>query len=199
MPDWLWPFQLNNYDIQYVNNSHRLAWGATYGAVGQTSYVALGQTFSGYPYQSYSVFVVLGTHSTSAVGGETAEVASVAGSTLVAARGTVNKTGPAGIARADTITYVPAGFDPVYAVWDAEAAQNAATLTLAVPAGSSLTNPVFRLHGYTANMPPSAVTFGGAVLTADVDYFATVDATTGSLWLTLNRTVQGGGTLTVDP
>jgi hypothetical protein len=48
-------------------------------------------------------------------------------------------------------------------------------------------------------MPPSAVTFGGAVLTADVDYFATVDATTGSLWLTLNRTVQGGGTLTVDP
>ena len=90
------------------------------------------------------------------------------------------------------------GFDPVYGVWDAQAAANAVTLTLA-PGGGPLANPVFRIHGYTANAAPSKVTFGGATLTADKDYFATVDTATTSLWLTLNATLGSTGTLTVDP
>jgi hypothetical protein len=199
MPEWLWPFQLDQYELAFINNSHRVAWGATYGAVGQTSYVTLGQTLSGYPFQSYTVFVVLGAHGASAVAAEASEVAVIAGSTLSASRGTTSLAGPAGIARTDTITYAPAGFDPVYAAWDAHAAQNAATLTLAVPAGSSLANPVFHLHDYALPTAPTSVSFGGRTLTADSEYFATVDSTSSSLWITLNLTVQGAGALAIDP
>ena len=36
--NWQWPYQLNQYEIPFVNSSHRLAWGASFGAVGQSSY-----------------------------------------------------------------------------------------------------------------------------------------------------------------
>ena len=63
IPDSEWPFQLNQYELPSETKSHRVAWGATFGAVGSSSYTAFGQKLSGYPYQSYSVYVVLGTHS----------------------------------------------------------------------------------------------------------------------------------------
>jgi len=206
IPTYEWPFQLNQYQLGLpdagpnagVTNAHRLAWGSTFGAVGQTSYTAFGKTLVGYPYQSYTVAVVLGAHSVSAVAGQVGQMENVQASTLTASRGTVSASGPAGIARTDTQPYVPVGFDPVYGVWDAQAAANAVTLTLA-PGGGPLANPVFRIHGYTANAAPSKVTFGGATLTADKDYFATVDTATTSLWLTLNATLGSTGTLTVDP
>jgi hypothetical protein len=53
---------------------------------------------------------------------------------------------------------------------------------------------VFHFTGYTAAAPGS-VTLSGHTLTAGTDYFATVDAATQSLWLTLNGTVTGSVTL----
>lgn len=175
-----------------------MAWGATFGAVGQSKYEAFAQTLSGYPFQSYSVFVVLGTHTASAVFGEVEEVETLQTATLVATRGTVSVSGPAGIRRADTEPYTPMGFDPVYAAWDAHLDANAASLTLSVPSGS-LTHPVFHLHGYSLSALPTLVMFGGRPLAADVGYFGTVDAATKSVWLTLNLVASGSNALVVQP
>lgn len=196
--DWEWPFQLNQYELPFVTTSHRVAWGANYGAVGQSSYTAFGKTLGGYPYQSYAVYVVLGAHSAGAVAAQVREIETVQTATLTASRGTVSTQGSAGVARTDTVAYTPAGFDPIHATWDAHAAGNAATLVLSVPSGS-LAQPVFRIHDYTAAAVPSHVAFGGKTLVADADYFATLDPATSSLWVTLNLVATGTGTLTIDP
>jgi hypothetical protein len=197
IPDWEWPYQLNQYELPFVTTSHRLAWGATYGAVGKSSYTAFGATLVGFPFQSYAVYVVLGSHGAGAVAAQVREIETTQGATLTASRGTVSAQGPAGVARADAIPYTPAGFDPNYAAWDAHAASGAATLVLSVSSGS-LANPVFHLHDYGAG-PPSSVTLDGKPLTADSEYFASVDPATSSLWITLNLTVTGTATVAIDP
>jgi hypothetical protein len=197
IPDWEWPFQLNQYELPFETKSHRMAWGATYGAVGQSSYTAFGTALVGYPFQSYAVYVVLGSHAAGTVDAQVREIEATQGATLSASRGTVSARGPAGVARTDTSPYAPVGFDPVYGAWDAQTASGAATLVLSLPTGSCV-NPVFHLHGYAAG-PPSSVTLDGRSLAADAEYFASVDPATTSLWVTLNLTVTGTATLAIDP
>lgn len=194
---WEWPFQLNQYELPYVTTSHRVAWGATFGAVGSASYTAFGQTLSGYPYQSYTVYVVLGTHATSTVAAQVAAVEATQGVSLAATRGTVATDGVGGPGRTDKARFPQVGFDPVYAAWTVDAASNAITVT--VKAGSaSVANPMFEIRGYTATAAPATVSYAGRALVADVDYFATVDTSGQRLWLTLNQTVTGSGTLVVN-
>ena len=197
IPNSEWPYQLNQYELPSTSKSHRLAWGLSFGAVGQSSYTAFGKTLSGYPFQSYTVYIVLGTHMTSAVANQVGAVEAEQGVTLAATRGTVATSGVGGPGRTDSAAFSEAGFDPVYAAWTLDAASNAITASIAT-GSASLTNPVFEIRGYTATSAPSTVTFGGQALIADQDYFATVDATGQRLWLTLNRTITGTGTLTVD-
>ena len=197
LPDWLWPYQLNQYELPFVTTSHRVAWGATYGAVGQSSYSAGGKTFSGYPYQSYAVHVALGTHSGGAVLAQVAEIETVQKTTLGATRGTVSMQGPVGVARSDLGPYAPAGWNHVYSAWDVQAAAGAATVTFTVAGGGKLTNPLLLVHGYSGGAPH--LTWNGAPLTADTHYFATVDAASSTLWITLGYAVSGSGTLTIDP
>ena len=42
------------------------------------------------------------------------------------------------------------------------------------------------------------MTYGGKSLVADQDYFATVDTAGQRLWITLNQTLSGTGTLSVN-
>ena len=44
----------------------------------------------------------------------------------------------------------------------------------------------------------NGVDLGGRALTADTDYFATVDSTNSRLWLTLNATLTGKSTVVVE-
>jgi hypothetical protein len=168
---------------------HRVAWGTTYGAVGQQSYTSFGKQYVGYPFESYSVYVVLGKHTTSAVDAQVGEVEALQSVTLGATRGTVAVDGPAGVGRTDKVTYAPKGYDPIYGAWTVDAASNAATVQFG---GGTLDKPIVVLRGYTAAAPPSKVTLGGKALTADNDYFATVDAAGQRLWITLNQTFNGG-------
>jgi hypothetical protein len=197
IPDSEWPFQLNQYELPSETKSHRVAWGATFGAVGSASYTAFGQKLSGYPYQSYSVFVVLGTHGTSAVGAQVADLEATQGVSLSATRGTVATDGVGGPGRTDKVQFPQAGFDPVYAAWTLDAASNAATVTFDAGSGT-ITNPLFEIRGYTAAAAPMTVSYAGRPLVADVDYFATVDATGQRLWLTLNQALTGSGTLAIN-
>jgi hypothetical protein len=196
VPDWLWPFQLNQYELPFVANSHRLAWGSNYGAVGQTSYTAFGKTLSGYPYQSYAVYVVLGTHSGKAVLAQASAVETAQATALTASRGTVSTQGPGGVGRADSVPYSLAGFNPVYGAFEAHATANAATLRFQVASGK-LVNPLLRLLDYSAAVP--RVTLDGVPLTPEVHFFASVQAPSQTLWLTLNVALSGTSVLTIDP
>jgi hypothetical protein len=197
LPDWLWPFQLSQYELPFVTTSRRLAWGASYGSVGQTKVNSFGKTVSGYPYQSYSVYVVLGAHSGNAVDAQVKDMETVQHAALSASRGTVASDGTAGLGRTDRQTYTPKGFNPIYGVWEAAASNNAATLSLAVSQGA-LSNPVFLLTGYTAAAPPAHVKLGGRDLTADSDYFATVDSANKRLFLTLNGALSGTSEIAIE-
>jgi hypothetical protein len=191
--DWMWPFQLNQYELPFVTTSHRVAWGANYGAVGQSSNSAFGVTYSGYPFFSYTVAMVVATHSSSPTLAEATEIEHLTGATLSASVGTVAAMGNGGAGRTDQVTLTPAGYDPVYAVWKLAAASNAVTATL-TPAAGPITQPVFHVTGFNAAQL-SSVTLNGTTLTADQGYFATVDAASHELWLTLNGTVTAAVTL----
>lgn len=196
MQDWLWPFQLNQYELPFTQTSHRLAWGATYGTIGQTSVSAFGKTFSGYPRVSYSVFAVVGPRSTEATPVQVREVERLLASKLTASEGTVAVSGPAGVGRNDTMNYAPAGYDPVWASWNVTAAGNRATVTLE-PGQNALQQPLVRVLGFSAPAV-SKVTVDGQTLTADQGYFATLDAANQTLWLTLNGTLTGPAVIHVE-
>lgn len=189
MPDAsLWPFQLNNWELPFTTSSHRLAWGATYGAVGQTDYDTFGKTSHGYPFTSYATTVVMGGHSEGAVAAQVDDADRASRATLSAARGTVAVQGPGGAGRNDAATFAHVGYSPVYGTWDIDADGNAADVTLT---SEGLDHPILRLRKFTATAAPARVEVNGQVLVPHVDYFATVDPQSSLLWITLARVVSG--------
>ena len=198
--DYNWPYQLNQYELPSVTHSHRLAWGSNFGAVGKRQYPRLGDDgvmLSGYPYQSYSVFMVLGTHAANPVLSLASEVEAWQGVRLSATEGTVRTRGPGGVGRTDEVTYDVAGYNPVYATWEVNAASNRVSLAFDT-AGRTLVHPMLVVRDYTATGAPGAVTLNGQKLTANTDYFASVDTAGKALWLTLQRDLKGAVTLRVE-
>lgn len=193
--DWLWPFQLNQYELPSTTRSHRLAWGSSFGAIGQQSVTAFGKTFSGYPQVSYSVHVVVDPRSAQPTLAQAAAVERTLLGALTASEGTVVTRGPAGVGRTDTAISAPAGYSPLYGTWELAAASGRVTATLD-PRGGALTAPVLHVLGFTASQP-SAVTVDGVALAAS-SYFASVDAARQELWLTLNGTVSAPVVLHVE-
>jgi hypothetical protein len=171
LADWSWPYQLNQYELPFGTTSHRVAWGANYGAVGQSSYSSFGRTLSGYPKTSYAVRVILGTHTTSAVAAAVDDMETVMATTV------------------STATW-----DALRDAWSAPATSNAATLTVSAP--KALRNPMFVIENWTAGDPQ--LQWNGALLTADTHYYATVDAANHELWITLAFSATTG-TLDVQP
>jgi hypothetical protein len=164
-----------------------------YGFLGQqnySTYTGLVATSSGWPKRSYSTYVVLGPHSTGPVEAQVAQVEAVQSLTLSAATGSVVTSGPAGVARGDTVVYAPAGYNHVYGALAFTAASNQLDANVAVGAGT-LRRPLVILGNYTAGVLPPAVKLAGAALAADVDYFPSLRAPFNELWITLNRDLSG--------
>jgi hypothetical protein len=188
-----WPYQANSFsiDVGAPSNNARLTWGTSYGFLGQTSYDPHDGVVAnavGYPKKSYAVYVVLGPHSATPVEAQRTEIETRQSLALTASTGSVATSGPAGPARADTITYVPAGVDPVYGALTFASSSNALDANIAVGAGT-LKHPLLIVRGVTAY--PSTVKLNGATLTADADYFPSLRAGANELWLTLNRDLAG--------
>jgi len=192
---WNWTFQLNQFEIPFLVpnvTSRRLAWGANYGAVGQTQYNAYGddRTLSGFPYQSYSVVIVLGKGSQTPVATQVGEIETIQKTRLSARTGSVLTSGPAGVARPDGATYDPPGYNHVYSTWELAADQNAVDFNLSVGEGA-LHNPIFVVHNFTAPSPPATIAVNDQPLGADVSFFPSLDPSTQTLWLTLPGTFSG--------
>jgi hypothetical protein len=116
------------------------------------------------------------------------QVETVQSLTLSASTGSFVTSGPAGITRADTVTYTPAGYNHVYGALAFNASGNALDANIAVGSGS-LKNPLIIIGNYTAGDPQ--VKLAGTTLAADADYFASLRPSANELWITLNRTLSG--------
>jgi len=205
-----WDYQSINYSMGAVNggsdstgtNNTRLAWGTEFGFLGQNSYDVNGSatwggprgnlTASGYPKKSYSVYVVLGLHSTDAVDTQVTQVENVQMVTLAATTGTVAANGPAGVNRSDTITYSPTGYDPVYSALVFNASGNAIDATIGVGTGT-LIKPLIIIRNYTSGAYPTTVKLANITLTMDTDYFPSLRTDKSELWITLNSDLSGAG------
>lgn len=205
-----WPYQSINYSMGEVvgesndtpTNNTRLAWGTNFGFLGQAAYYVQGSQFwggtlpdataPGWPKKSYSTYVVLGTHTSDPVGAAVGEVETVQTLALSASVGSVATSGPAGVDRADTVTYSPAGYDHVYGALAFVAAGNALDATITVGGGRTLRHPLVVVRGYASGAYP-VVRLDGAALTMDVDYFPSMRAGAQELWITLNRDLAASG------
>jgi len=197
----LWPYQINSFsydDIVSGTNDAKITWGTQYGFLGQQAYnlhdstLPEGSTAVGWPKKSYSVYVVLGKHNADPLGTRVAQVEALQTVALgiVGDVGSVATSGPAGINRADTVNYSPPGYDPVYGALAFNASSNALDANIAVGAGT-LINPLIVVRGYASASYPATVSFKGVALVRDVDYFPSLRAAAGELWITLNRNVTG--------
>jgi hypothetical protein len=187
--EWNWTYQLNQYEIPFTLKSKRMAWGSNFGAIGQDSYNAYGDaaTLDGYPYNSYSVHVVLGQHTQAPTLEQITQVERSQLMGLTTTVGTVVTSGAAGINRPDPVAWSPPGYNPAYGTFEIDASNGAATVRLA-PTGGAVRNPIIVLRNFDA--ANATITFDGLPAIADDDYYASFDAANDRLWLTLRRDVQ---------
>jgi hypothetical protein len=188
-----WPYQANAFNLGPAapNNNARLTWGTQYGFLGQSTYDVndgIAADAPGYPKKSYSTYVVMGTHTSNPVETQVAQVETMQSVTLDATVGTVVTSGPAGIARADTVTYVPAGYNHVYGALALQASGNEIDANVSVGEGT-LRKPLLIIGNYSGGEPE--VLLDGVLLVADADYFASTRPSANELWLTLNRDLTG--------
>jgi hypothetical protein len=201
-----WPYQAmgNNFFSNAGSNNARMTWKTQFGFIGQTAYTINGgavessaATAPGYPRKSYSTYVVLGQHSTAPepVDDQRAYVETITNAnnltlSINGGIGSVVTSGPAGITRADNVTYAPAGYNHVYGALAFSASSSNLDANIAIAAGT-LKKPLIIVSNYTTGADPQAVKLAGVTLAADVDYFASVRASANELWITLNRDLSG--------
>lgn len=224
--DEQWMYQIAAYGILDTNGgvSKRLTWGTNFGAIGGfnewwmdvSSYKDFRRhsndmrtTGNQGMFLAYSVFDVFGTHTGGYKGGSVGKVVTqmenMQLATLTASVGTVVTSGPAGIkgtgvafTTVPTTTYVPAGYNHIYATWEVNATNNVSTFTLTPTAGKPIEKPVFVLNNYNLSTI-NQIKIDGVVGTQNVDYFATVDTAAHKLWITVNKTANAAMQVQVIP
>lgn len=169
---WLWPFQLNQWELPYSDSSHRMAWGSNFGAVGQRTFTAFGRTQVGYPIYRDAVLLVLDLRSKDATLGAVTAVE-----------------------RLRSARVAGAIWNPAHAAWDVACAGFPCTVQLD-PLGGPVRAPVFRFSGFSAT-GASEVRANGVALALGAAALASVDVGAQVLWVTLNGTVTGALSLAV--
>jgi len=193
---WNWTYQINQYElcvddpkcIDSTTGSHRLAWGANYGAIGGADasgqYNAYGddRKLKGYPYQSYSVFMVLGQHTRAPVLSAARETELAQGVSIVPSIGTLVEMLPSGVGKSPDIASDPPGYDARYATFNLVASKNQAKFSVTVAQGG-LSAPVLVVSEFSKDTAP-VVHIDGQIARPDIDYFASLDSANSRLWLT---------------
>ena len=207
---WNWTYQLNQYELciedpqclKNTTSSHRLAWGANYGALGgkDTSgkYPAYGddRQLSGHPYQSYSVFTVLGPHSASPVLKQAQQIEWSQAVSITPSIGTLVTSLPSGVGQTPNVTLAPPGYDARYSTFNLVADANRVKFVVRSPSGA-LTAPVLVVSEYAKASKPT-VRVNGATLEHARDYFASLDTERGKLWLTFVAGWSGEQTIEIE-
>lgn len=194
-----WAYQLMQYSLTnatQTTSNKRLAWGSDWGSLGNSSFVSSnGYTVKGYPKVSYSVHIVLDSHTGNPTEAIALQAKTASVTQLTASVGTVRTSGIAGIGRTDTAAYNPVGFNPIFGTWEVNAAAitNNLALSFVVPssAPSSLDSPIIVVNNYTRTTAPARVLLNGSVLVANRDYFVSLRPNQSQLWITLNKKLTG--------
>jgi hypothetical protein len=208
--DGQWCYQILNYGIIDAGGgvTKRLTWGTNWGYPGGFDEWGASTSKTDFTKHSngartdgmllaFSLFDVFGTHTggykNGATGKMVKQMENMAQATLTASTGTVVTSGPAGVGLAsnvaNNVTYMPAGYNHVYATWEVNAAGNQAVVTLTPMAGAPIENPVFVINNFTA-ASFSNVCINSTTAIANTDYFATIDIANSKAWVTLNRTIS---------
>jgi hypothetical protein len=195
---WAMPSQMSSYDSNY--RSGRITWGQTYGTMENNhandtgTITDMGSGFR--PVNAWSWTHVVGAFTAKGVPARITDTENLYASSLSASTGTVVTEGPRGpgdfvgpmVGEMPTITWTHPGLDFIYRSWNASADEGVLAVTLDVDGG--LFRPVFVVHDMGAGAP--LVRLDGAELVADRDYFASFDAASDKLWLTLARDLAAG-------
>ncbi|HYX32334.1 MAG TPA: hypothetical protein VE954_04420 [Oligoflexus sp.] len=187
MPEnWNWTYQLNQYQFESDPSSKRLAWGTNYGAVGQVEYNAYGddKKLSGYPYQSYSLYVVMGEFKKRAVEQQGAQVESAQSVAISGTNIEAAAEGIAGVGRSDRTAFKPRGWNHVYGTWDLnQISEGPLAFEFKVNRGT-LKNPIFRIK-LTKSSQIKSVIQDKKILTPDQDYLLSLEQGSDLVWMTL--------------
>jgi hypothetical protein len=216
--DGQWCYQILNYGIVDAGGgvTKRLTWGTNWGYPGgfdewgayasKTDFTkhSNGARTNGM-LLAFSLFDVFGTHTggykNGATGKMVKQMENMAQALLTASTGTVITSGPAGAGLASSVannvTYIPAGYNHVYATWEVNASSNQAVATLTPMAGAPIENPVFVINNFTA-ASFSNICINNTTAVANTDYFATIDLANSKAWVTLNRTISSATTLKIN-
>jgi len=193
---WNWPYQINQYElcveepscVDSPTGSHRLAWGANYGALGGADasglYNAYGddRKLKGHPYQSYSVFMVLGEHKRSPVLSAAHQVELAQAVSIAPSVGTLVVSLPSGVGTSPDVATDPPGYDARYATWNLVASENRVKFSVACASGV-LSTPIVVISEFDKSGPP-VVRIDGQIGRAGIDYFSSFDSAESKLWLT---------------
>lgn len=190
--NWNWTFLIDQWQLPDTKPKV-MGWGLNFGAVGKSAATKYGGgTFSGYPYQSYVVSLVLGAKSS--VTSQVAQQERLTASTFTATRGKIVTSGPAGVGRSDVVTYAPAGYDPLYATFDIKAEATTGAVVAALdPKAKAIKYPTFRVLDYPLTTDPTGVRMGATNLVEGTDYAVSRDGTT--LWFVLKKTISAVTTI----
>ncbi len=187
MPEaWNWTYQLNQYQLDSDPTSKRLAWGSNYGALGQIEYNAYGddKKLSGYPYQSYSTYVVLGKHSKSAVAQQVKQLENMLSVDIEGHNIEPVRAGYAGVGRTDKIEFHPRGWNHVYGVWELEQSRlGPFSFDFKINDGTIL-NPIFRVN-LAQKSKIYSISLDGTILLPEKDYLVSMDDSSTVVWVTL--------------
>lgn len=202
MPDQSnWPYQLHQWQLPDDPAAKRIAWGSNYGAVGQRWYPTLGELThaNGYPYQSYSVFIVTDTHQAHPVQRQVKEVAAQQAATLSGVENAnVRLSGPGGVGRDDDVRYDVAGLNPIYSTWEVEKSGSGERLSFVLqPAPQqAITRPTFVIHG-VSHAPRGGVIVDGVLQRSQQGYFLSEDPDHDKVWITLASDVTHATQITL--
>ncbi len=165
-----------------------MAWGANYGAVGGADasgeYNAFGDDhkLKGHPYQSYSVFMVLGEHTRSPVLSAARQIEIAQGVRITPNVGAPVRSLPSGVGTSPDVATNPPGYDARYATWNLVASKNRLKFTVELASGA-LSAPILVISEFSKGTPP-VVHIDGKIAQAERDYFASFDSAGSKLWLT---------------
>lgn len=194
--DWNWTYSLHQWQLP-TTTSKPIGWQMQYGAVGTNTaskYATGGVgTITGYPYQSYSLQVLLGQKAVTSTA-LTRQEALIALATT-ASRGSLVTTSIAGIGRGDTVSLTN-GYNPIYGTIDVTPDTYNAMIVSMAAGTKTVVNPVFRLKPYTTT-PPTDLKYDGVALTP-TDYVTSLDSASQTLFVVLKKSFTGTHTFSVN-
>jgi hypothetical protein len=180
----------------------RLTWGMSYGALGQANYSTHNNALnivnaSGWPRQSYSLALILGTRSSNPVAAEVARTEALESVELSTTVGSVALNGLAGNVPLNKqtnvsdnlMTYTPPGYDPVRSSLTF-IADDDQRLTATIKNTATIAQPLIVVRHMRG--VPVSIKLNGVELAVDTGYFASYRADTNEAWLTLAGSLAPG-------